>query len=416
MSKKFIGFTLDPLRPINLDDKRKWERQGESRSYKLVSPDLDTDRQFATAQVKVTKAYSIEERLYIAGVANANIVDRVQERLDPVGLIAQDYLKNPQLLAHHSYHHPIGQVETIDVQDDGVHFSAWIGDPQKADLTDMQREIRSLVAQGILKTVSVGFIPKKIRAPLYNSTGIMEEPAVIEQWELLELSVVSVPCNQDSVFQMRGFESEYTGAKVFRDTSKHKSLNDTLAQLKKELAESSRVVQTLSLDKSLFTKAASVEWAQTYGFEFDMIDETDTSFHLIQDDNVEFDESTIERHAVTEGVKLVTVQARRKEGTPVVDAAATGDAAPVDATESMVLLRGISETIKQVAQMCTTIMQKLDAEAQEDANEDATETPPPKKDDPKPDMEKALNARVTSMEKSLERVTEALVKIATKLK
>jgi uncharacterized coiled-coil protein SlyX len=244
----------------------------------------------------------------------------------------------------------------------------------------------------------------------------MEEPAVIEQWELLELSVVSVPCNQDSVFQMRGFESEYTGAKVFRDTSKHKSLNDTLAQLKKELAESSRVVQTLSLDKSLFTKAASVEWAQTYGFEFDMIDETDTSFHLIQDDNVEFDESTIERHAVTEGVKLVTVQARRKEGTPVVDAAATGDAAPVDATESMVLLRGISETIKQVAQMCTTIMQKLDAEAQEDANEDATETPPPKKDDPKPDMEKALNARVTSMEKSLERVTEALVKIATKLK
>jgi hypothetical protein len=137
MSKKFIGFTLDPLRPINLDDKRKWERQGESRSYKLVSPDLDTDRQFATAQVKVTKAYSIEERLYIAGVANANIVDRVQERLDPVGLIAQDYLKNPQLLAHHSYHHPIGQVETIDVQDDGVHFSAWIGDPQKADLTDM---------------------------------------------------------------------------------------------------------------------------------------------------------------------------------------------------------------------------------------------------------------------------------------
>lgn len=415
MSKKFIGFTPDPLRPINLNDKRKWERQGDGRIFKLIAPDLDSDRQFATAQVKVTKAYSIEERLYIAGVANANIVDRVQERLDPVGLLPQDFLKNPQLLAHHSYHHPIGQVETIDVQDDGVHFSAWIGDPQKADLTDMQREIRSLVAQGILKTVSVGFIPKKIRAPLYNSQGIMEEPAVIEQWELLELSVVSVPCNQDSVFQMRSFSTDSAGAKVIRDSSKHKSLNDTLAQLKKELAESSRVVQTLSLDKSIFSKAASVEWAQAYGFEFDMIDETDTSFHLIQDDAVEFDESTIERHAVTEGVKLVTVLAKKKDGAPATDAP-SGDAQPVDATESMVLLRGISETIKQVAQMCTSIMQKLDAEAAEDANEDTAEPAVPKKDDPKPDMEKGLNARVTSMEKSLERVTEALVKIATKLK
>jgi HK97 family phage prohead protease len=206
---KFIGFKQDPLRPINLSDKKKW-RKAKDGTYKLISPDVEKDKQFFSAEVTTKALDKPNEKLWIYGIANANIVDRMQERLDPQGLDILDYMKNRQLLAHHSYYHPIGQVEELEINEGGVHFSAWIGDPARAELTDMQKEIRSLVSQGILRTVSVGFIPKKVRAPLFDDNGAMKEPAVIESWELLELSVVAVPCNQDSVFEMRSSKTSDT--------------------------------------------------------------------------------------------------------------------------------------------------------------------------------------------------------------
>lgn len=215
--KNFLGFKTNPLRPIDFKDEKKWLREGDS--YKLLSPDPETDKQFLPALFETKGAKQIGEdaakqRIYISGIANANIVDRVQERLDPRGIMVVDYMKNPQLLAHHSYYCPIGQVEQLDIQDDGIHFEAWIGDPTKGDLTEMQEEIRSLVLQGILKTVSVGFIPRKIRAPLYSDQGELLEPMVIEQWELLEISIVAIPCNQDSVFGVKSFQTLKDLAKV----------------------------------------------------------------------------------------------------------------------------------------------------------------------------------------------------------
>jgi HK97 family phage prohead protease len=204
MKHKFLNFRQDANNPFRFDFKneKRWRQEEGGRSFKLHSPDFEKDRLFATAEIKAVELGQSpkDSRIVIEGIANANIVDRMEERLDPRGLDFQSYLKNSVLLAHHSYYHPIGQVESLDIQDDGVHFRAWVGDASKGELTDMQREIRSLVSQGVLRTVSVGFIPKKVRAPLYDENGEMEEPTVIEEWELLELSVVSVPANQNSVF------------------------------------------------------------------------------------------------------------------------------------------------------------------------------------------------------------------------
>jgi HK97 family phage prohead protease len=207
MSLKSLSFKFGPKQGFDFTDRAKWESE-DGKSYKLLNPDFKKDKLYASAEITTAvKAERADEKLWVMGVANANIVDRMQERLDPRGLDITDYVKNRQLLAHHSYYHPIGQVEELDVREDGVHFRAWIGDPARAELTEMQKEIRSLVAQGILKTVSVGFIPRKVRAPLFNNDGTIAEPCVIESWELLELSVVAVPCNQDSVFQVRDAES-----------------------------------------------------------------------------------------------------------------------------------------------------------------------------------------------------------------
>jgi hypothetical protein len=151
-----------------------------------------------------------DEPLWVAGIANANIVDRVEERLDPAGCVLVNYLNNPVFLANHRYmcEAAIGRVPVLEIKETGLHFEAWIGDPKKAPLTDVQRTVRSLVAQGILCTVSIGFIPLDIREPLFTEAGELAEPLTITRWELLEISVVPVPCNQGSLFALKSARLE----------------------------------------------------------------------------------------------------------------------------------------------------------------------------------------------------------------
>lgn len=141
--------------------------------------------------------------LRIAGVANAAIVDRVNEMLDPRGCILTNYLKNPVFLCDHDYRSPLGTCPLVEVKEDGVHFEAEVGRPDLAPLTDLQIERRSLIAQGILKTVSVGFIPLEMTPAEFDDAGNMTKPAIFTKWELLEISLVSVPCNADAIFQMK---------------------------------------------------------------------------------------------------------------------------------------------------------------------------------------------------------------------
>lgn len=150
-----------------------------------------------------TKALNVDEKLYIKGIANAAEIDRVNEILIPGGLVSGPFNKNPVLLLGHNHDKPVGQVVRLEPQVDGVHFEAWVGDPKAAPLTEDQLKARSLVAQRIFRAVSVGFIPLKIRMPAYNDMGEMVDPAKIEEWEILELSLVAVPCNAGSLFEVR---------------------------------------------------------------------------------------------------------------------------------------------------------------------------------------------------------------------
>jgi HK97 family phage prohead protease len=140
-------------------------------------------------------------KLWIAGVANAHEKDRMEEVLRPTGVMLSSYSKNPILLYQHRHDCPIGSVPVMRVEDSGVLFEAWVGDPEAGLLTKLQEDVRSLVAQRVLKAVSVGFIPHKIRMPSYDMNGAMVEPATIEEWEMLELSIVSVPCNAGALFE-----------------------------------------------------------------------------------------------------------------------------------------------------------------------------------------------------------------------
>jgi phage head maturation protease len=185
----------------------KWAHLGFKENGKgiLVATKSANEVKLRTSATEFsqTKAYDPESKLYIAGIANAREIDRMNELLEPGGVMVDSYVKNSVFLMYHDHRMAVGQVSSLKPEDNGVHFEAWIGDPKLAPLTKAQEEARSLIGQRVIKAVSVGFIPHEIQYPTYNERGEMVEPAVIKRWEMLELSGVAVPCNAGALFDAK---------------------------------------------------------------------------------------------------------------------------------------------------------------------------------------------------------------------
>lgn len=149
------------------------------------------------------KAYDPKNKLFIAGVANAKETDRYEEVVDPEGLLKEAYMKNPVLLYQHNHNEPVGLVTNLNIELIGTMFEGWCGDPAAGPLTQTQEKVRSLICQKILKAVSIGFLAHEIQTPTFNDRGDLVEPALIKRWEMLELSVVAVPANRNSLFNAK---------------------------------------------------------------------------------------------------------------------------------------------------------------------------------------------------------------------
>jgi len=317
----------------------------------------------------------------------------MQERLDPRGLDITDYLKNPVLLAHHSYHNPIGQVDGIDIREDGVHFSAWIGDPAKSELTSIQKEIRSLVSQGILKTVSVGFIPKKVRPCEYDSQGALTAPAIIESWELLELSVVAVPCNQDSVFATRSMPDNEP---VVMTTAKR--LEDILID--------NLVVKNLIFDKDIHSKENSCKWAADHGFKCDLFEDDGAGHYLLpQREEKDFEPETIRTVYIEGGIEAMI--GKTKMDVPVAPAPDAAPAAGDQASNGQLL-----DGQKQMIALLELIVSKLDAKPESEPSGEMPEAPATGAD---ATAGKEIDDRITKLEKSFDKLINSVSLIVDKL-
>lgn len=135
------------------------------------------------------------KNITIAGLSNANTVDRMKERIDPKGWLLENYNKNPVYLFDHGHDPafgflPIGKSTKHTPTDDGLYTEGQIS----SSPTEKISAVRDLVEEGILKTFSVGFDPKAD-----TKDG---DTLVITKAELIEQSIVPIPMNQDSVFSV----------------------------------------------------------------------------------------------------------------------------------------------------------------------------------------------------------------------
>lgn len=130
------------------------------------------------------------DSLFIEGYANTTQVDRVGDVIPMTAWAGamENYLKNPIILAYHEDDEPIGRM--VDFRIDPKGF--WV----KARISAAAEEVFSLIKDGILTAFSVGFT---IKDAMYDA---VTDLFIIKELELLEISVVSIPCNQDSTFSL----------------------------------------------------------------------------------------------------------------------------------------------------------------------------------------------------------------------
>lgn len=136
------------------------------------------------------------EAIVISGYASTVDIDRhgdvVPAKVWEKGL--QNYLKNPIILAYHDHSQPVGRMVEHKVDQKGL----WI----KARISQASGNIYKLIKDGILTAFSIGF---KIVDAEYNQAT---ELFVVKELELHEISVVSVPANQNTLFSLsKAFET-----------------------------------------------------------------------------------------------------------------------------------------------------------------------------------------------------------------
>ena len=130
------------------------------------------------------------DSITIEGYASTNDVDRHGD-IVPAGVWekgVENYLKNPVILAYHDHSEPIGRMVEHRVDDKGL----WI----KARISAAAGDVFNLVKDGVLTAFSIGF---RIADAEYNSAL---ELFVVKELELHEISVVSVPANQNTLFSL----------------------------------------------------------------------------------------------------------------------------------------------------------------------------------------------------------------------
>jgi len=142
--------------------------------------------------IKSVQKEADSEDLIIEGYANTISKDRMgdvipaETWMKPGAL--ENFYKNPIILAFHDHKQPIGKAIEIVATEMGLKI--------KARISAAAEKVHALIRDGILTTFSVGFLIKDATYEPKNDTFYITEV------ELTEVSVVSVPCNQDSTFSV----------------------------------------------------------------------------------------------------------------------------------------------------------------------------------------------------------------------
>lgn len=120
-------------------------------------------------------------------------IDRYGEKVLARGCEFENFLRNPIVLFAHDWQLPVGRCVGLRIKEDKIEARTEL-------FPDLVEEPRAktainLALNGILRAVSVGFVPKEWKYE--QNEG--REVKVYTKWELVEYSLVAVPANPNAL-------------------------------------------------------------------------------------------------------------------------------------------------------------------------------------------------------------------------
>lgn len=202
-----------------------------------------------------------EEYLSIQGYANTVTKDRAGDVI-PVDAWRKssamgDYMKNPIILAYHDHSRPIGKMMDYEIDEKGLRIQARI--------SKGAGDIYHLIKDGVLSTFSVGF---RINDAEYKEA---DDTFYIKDVSLHEISVVSVPCNQDSVFEVaksmdsqsfKEFQTNFKPSGQNNIVKEEKNMDINIQEMMEQLNASAASAASAAVKDTLDAEKAATAQAQ----------------------------------------------------------------------------------------------------------------------------------------------------------
>lgn len=133
----------------------------------------------------------------IIAIANSAAIDLQQEVVVPSGADTSYFFGKRTIYLNHNYDWPIGSLRSATLKN-----GQWLCRFAFAS-TPQAQEVSTLVAEGIVRGVSIGFVATDYGAPTADEAktyGPMR--SIVRKWLWLELSVTPMPCNPEAVIQL----------------------------------------------------------------------------------------------------------------------------------------------------------------------------------------------------------------------
>jgi HK97 family phage prohead protease len=131
-----------------------------------------------------------ESERKLVGIASTEVVDRYGDIVKQDGWELDNFMKNPVMLWSHNYSEPpIAKIVSLEVKDGKLVFEAKF--PEKG-LNELADKVFEMYKKGFLNAFSIGFMPKDYEPNEHGGYTYTRN-------ELLEISAVTVPANQEAL-------------------------------------------------------------------------------------------------------------------------------------------------------------------------------------------------------------------------
>ena len=202
----------------------------------------------------------------IRGYANVKVVDRTYDLILPEAFMysLESYMKNPILRFNHEEGSSIGHVIDIYVDEVGLYIEAEIGDWPLAN------DIWQRIKFGTVKALSVMGRVIDGRYETQRIDGELTDVFIITKFDLVEISVVEIPMNQESYFEFLEYSFKSMVKRIAKNKVK-KTMSEAVAVTEEQKPEDVQDPVEEGIEETVEVDAQIVE--ETEQDENEQVDE-----------------------------------------------------------------------------------------------------------------------------------------------